>query len=52
MSLIEEAKKVAAEFEFPAPDVNKAVKEFIRQMRKSQWLAACSYSHVLSLAPI
>ena len=32
MSLIEEAKKVAVEFEYPAAEVNKGVKEFLRQM--------------------
>lgn len=33
MSLIEEAKKVAAEFDYPEAEVNKGVKEFVRQMR-------------------
>ena len=32
MSLIEEAEKVAAEFEYSPKDVNKGVKEFIQQM--------------------
>ena len=32
MSLLEEAKKVAAEFDYPTQEVNKGVKEFIRQM--------------------
>ena len=32
MSLIEEARRVAAEFDYPAEAVNKGVKEFIRQM--------------------
>lgn len=32
MSLLEEARKVAAEFEYPPEEVNKGVKEFIRQM--------------------
>ncbi len=32
MSLLEEAKRVAAEFEFGADAVNKGVKEFIREM--------------------
>lgn len=32
MSLLEEARKVAAEFEYSADDVNTGVKEFIRQM--------------------
>jgi len=32
MSLMEEARLVAAEFEYPAEAVNKAVKEFMREM--------------------
>lgn len=32
MALAEQAKRVAAEFEFAADDVRKAVKEFIREM--------------------
>jgi hexokinase len=32
MKLADEAKRVAAEFEFPAEGVRKAVKEFIREM--------------------
>ena len=32
MTLLEEAKRVAAEFDYPAKEVNKGVKEFIRQM--------------------
>lgn len=32
MSLLDEARRVAAEFEYPAEEVNKGVKEFIRQM--------------------
>ena len=32
MSLLEEARQVAAEFDYTAQDVNKGVKEFIRQM--------------------
>ena len=32
MSLLEEAKRVAAEFDYTKEDVNKGVKEFIRQM--------------------
>lgn len=32
MSLLEEVKGVAAEFEYPPDEVNKGVKEFIRQM--------------------
>jgi len=38
MSLLEEAKKVAAEFKYPPEEVNKGVKEFIRQMSSySMW---------------
>lgn len=32
MTLLEEAKMVAEEFDYPAKEVNKGVKEFIRQM--------------------
>ncbi|MCJ1475536.1 glucokinase [Lambiella insularis] len=32
MSLIKEAHRVAAEFDYPAEEVNKGVKEFIREM--------------------
>lgn len=32
MTLLDEAKRVAAEFEYPAEEVNKGVKEFIKQM--------------------
>lgn len=35
MVLVEHAKRVAAEFEFGPDAVNKAVKEFIREMGKS-----------------
>jgi hypothetical protein len=34
MSLLEEAKRVAAEFEFSDEDVVKSVKHFIFQMRE------------------
>ncbi|CAO1598931.1 glucokinase, variant 2 [Xanthoria calcicola] len=32
MGLLDDARMVAAEFEYSANDVNKGVKEFIRQM--------------------
>lgn len=32
MSLLDEVRRVAAEFEYPPEEVNKGVKEFIRQM--------------------
>ncbi|TKA40486.1 Glucokinase, partial [Cryomyces minteri] len=32
MTLVDEAKRVAAEFDYPTEDVQKGVKEFIRQM--------------------
>ena len=32
MALLEQARRVAAEFEYPPENVNKGVKEFIRQM--------------------
>ena len=34
MSLLDEARRVAAEFEYSPEDVNKGVNEFIRQMGK------------------
>jgi len=46
MSLIEEAKKVAAEFEYPGAEVNKGVREFIRQMGE-YWLGFWLQQHVL-----
>ena len=39
MSLHEQARRVAAEFEYSPEDINKGVKEFIRQMGE---LYACS----------
>ena len=35
MSLMKEARRVAAEFGYPAEEVNKGVKEFIREMGMS-----------------
>lgn len=32
MSLLEAAKRVAGEFDYPAEDVRKGVKEFMREM--------------------
>jgi Hexokinase len=32
MALVEEAKRIAAEFEYPAEELRKGVKEFIREM--------------------
>jgi hypothetical protein len=32
MSLLKEAHRVAAEFDYPAKEVNRGVKEFIREM--------------------
>ena len=32
MSLMEEVRRVAAEFEYPAEAVNKGVKEFMKEM--------------------
>ncbi len=42
MSLIEEAKRVAAEFEYSPDDVNRGVKAFMSQMRESKPLASLS----------
>ena len=38
MSLLEEVKRVAAEFEYPPDEVNKGVKEFIRQMGQFRYV--------------
>lgn len=35
MSLLESAKRMAGEFDYPAEDVNKGVAEFLRQMGAS-----------------
>ncbi len=32
MSLLDEARRVASEFEYPVEDLKKGVKEFIREM--------------------
>ena len=32
MSLLKEAQRVAAEFDYPAKELNKGVKEFMREM--------------------
>jgi hexokinase len=37
MALAEQAKRVAAEFDFGKDAVNKAVKEFIREMGMRRW---------------
>ena len=34
MALHEEAKRMAAEFDYPTDQVNRSVKEFIRQMEE------------------
>lgn len=36
MSLLEEAKRVAAEFEYSPEDLNRGVEAFISQMRRCQ----------------
>lgn len=38
MSLLEDARRVAQEFEYPAAEVSKGVKEFIREMSWCPWL--------------
>lgn len=37
MGLAQEAQRVAAEFEYSAQHVNKAVKHFVKQMSVSTW---------------
>jgi hexokinase len=34
MALHDEVKRIAAEFDYPAEEVNKGVKEFIREMEE------------------
>lgn len=46
MSLLEEAKKVAAEFEYSSNDVNKGVKEFVRQMDEGLQQTGTSMSQI------
>jgi len=45
MSLLKEAQRVAAEFDYPAKELNRGVKEFMREMgmmglghRRSQYI--------------
>lgn len=38
MDLLEDARRVAQEFDYPAAEVNKGVKEFIREMSRFPWL--------------
>ena len=50
MSLLKEAKRVAAEFEYSAEDVQKGVKEFIREMGLcSVWLLKLWCLNMLSV---
>lgn len=35
MAMVEETKRIVAQFEYTDEDVNKGVKEFLRQMGKS-----------------
>ena len=41
MGLLDDARRVAAEFEYSANDVNKGVKEFIRQMGQYSEIQDC-----------
>lgn len=47
MSLLDEVRRVAKEFEYPPEEVNKGVKEFIRQMGLLQWFSASAEQKVL-----
>lgn len=49
MSLLEEVRRVAKEFEYPSEEVNKGVKEFIRQMGQMQWVVAMREQETLTL---
>lgn len=46
MSLLEEAKRVAAEFEYPAEDLNRGVKAFIEQMDEGLQKTGTSMSQI------
>jgi hypothetical protein len=50
MSLLEEAKRVAAEFEFTDDDVRKCVKHFIYQM--SMLPSFCASSDLAGATPL
>lgn len=49
MSLLNQVRRVAKEFEYPPEEVNKGVKEFIRQMGEAQWVSATSEQEMLNL---
>ena len=38
--MLDRVRRVAKEFEYPPEEVNKGVKEFIRQMGEAQWVSA------------
>ena len=44
MALLESARRVAAEFEYPAEEVNKGVKAFLSQMGQ-HYIATCLTMH-------
>lgn len=46
--VIDEAKRIAAEFEFPAADVNRAVEEFIFEMDEGLTHQGTSLSQIPS----
>lgn len=52
MALLEEVRRVAKEFEYPPEEVNKGVKEFIRQMGQIQWVSATREQETLTLVII
>ena len=49
MALLEQARKVAAEFEYSPDDVNKGVKEFIRQMGSLNIIQSIAYDLLIGL---
>lgn len=53
MALIEETKRLVTQFDYSDEDVNKGVKEFLRQMSKSMSSQKClSYTTALMLTTI
>lgn len=52
MTLIEDARRVAQEFDYPAVEVNKGVKEFIRQMSRLPLASNLEKVEMLSISII
>lgn len=52
MTLLEDARRVAQEFDYPAAEVNKGVKEFIRQMSRLPLASNLEEVEMLSISII